>query len=99
MTPVSRYGIPYDGSMTLGDKLSLLQASVSRRRVPVDSLIASEPGVVPEVVAKYRGTREWERRRIDVTRSANEYIILDGHHRVAAAAAEGAESVPAAVLG
>lgn len=96
---VGSYGLESDtGAMTLREKSELITRRGERRRIPVPALVATDAIVSSDLVARYREDREWESRPIEVTARGPEYLVLDGHHRAAAASAEGAGSVPAVVL-
>ena len=97
--PIEFYEIPYDGTaLSLTEKAGLIEGSGTKTRVPIDSLVATEEEVVAEAVSEYKRTRKWSQRPIDVVQRGGRYLILDGHHRSAAAADSGVESIPAIVL-
>lgn len=96
--PISIYGIPVDEAvLSLAEKSAIVVERGDARRVPVDDLVATEGDVVVDAVNRYRAERTWHGSRIDVLERAGHYLILDGHHRAAAAADAGIEEIRAEV--
>lgn len=93
---VSEYRVPLDtGALTLGRKLEIVISDGRRARADTAELVATDAIVGRELVSEYVDSREWERRPVDVVRAPDgSLLVLDGHHRIAAAHESGAPTVP-----
>lgn len=97
---ITTYGVGLDeDALTLPEKAWLITRRGERTRVTVTGLVAADAIVSESLVQKYADSREWEGRPLDVVRLRDgALVVIDGHHRLAAAALSGATSVPARVV-
>ena len=90
---------PAEMPMT-GEQISHLkeQGKFKTQDVAIDKLIPTQTKLDPETVEKYKQDKPSEREPVNVVKSGGKFYLYDGHHRVAAAAANGEIKVQAHVF-
>ena len=90
---IDQFGVPFGGFVDVSpgggpDEIT---------SVPIDLIDSRQRDVHPETVEEYADRRVYEDRHVELVERGGRYVIVDGHHRVAAAAMAGETQITANV--
>jgi len=90
---IDQFGIPFVGFVSVSPSGEPDEI----KSVPIGLIDSRQEDVYPDLVEEYADKRVYEDRHVELVERFDRYVVVDGHHRVAAAALAGETEITANV--